>query len=283
MRLCTYRHRSDDARVDAGTVAYPGVIHGAQVTRLEAASLVDVLANQVAVAEGETYPLDEVTLLAPVPSPPSIRDFFAFEEHVATARRNRGQQVPPFWYDEPVFYFTNPAAVIGPDDVVAYPSGTRMLDYELEVAAVIGADERIAGFTIMNDWSARDVQRAETSVGLGPAKSKDFATSLGPVLVTVDEFDGSCATMRALVNGEELSRGELGSIFHSWDTIVERAARNTRLRPGEVLGSGTVGTGCLLELGDRPYLVPGDVVELSVEGIGVLRNVVGEPAPPGAS
>lgn len=286
MRLCTYNRRTYNRRTQQrrsdGAAGYPGIVRDDRVTRLEAASLIDVLASPAAVAEGESYPLDEVTLLAPIPSPPSIRDFFAFEEHVATARRHRGQEVPPFWYDEPVFYFSNPAAVIGPDDVVAYPSGTRMLDYELEVAAVIGAGGHIAGFTIMNDWSARDVQRAETSVGLGPAKSKDFATSLGPVLVTVDEFDGGGATMRALVNGAELSRGELGSIFHSWDAIVERAGRNTRLRPGDVLGSGTVGTGCLLELGDRPYLVPGDVVELIVEGIGVLRNVIGEPASPRA-
>jgi 2-keto-4-pentenoate hydratase/2-oxohepta-3-ene-1,7-dioic acid hydratase in catechol pathway len=122
------------------------------------------------------------------------------------------------------------------------------------------------------------VQKVETSVGLGPAKSKDFATSLGPVLVTTDEFDGTHASMRALVNGEEFSSGELAGIFHSWDAIVERAGRNTRLRPGDILGSGTVGTGCLLELADRPYLQPGDVVELIVEGIGALRNTIGDPA-----
>jgi fumarylacetoacetate (FAA) hydrolase len=275
VRLCTFAFRDDPAQHP-----HPGVVEADTVTRLDAPDLVTVLASGRVDPTGGTRPLTDVHLLAPIPSPPSIRDFFAFEEHIATNRRRRGQEVPEFWYEEPVFYFTNPAAVIGPEQVVPYPCGTQMLDYELEVAAVIGADERIAGFTIMNDWSARDIQRRETSVGLGPAKAKDFATSLGPTLVTVDEFDGQNATMRAVVNGQELSRGELGSIFHSWDVILERAARNTRLRPGDVLGSGTVGTGCLLELDDQPYLRPGDVVELAVDGLGVLRNTVG-PEPPG--
>jgi fumarylacetoacetate (FAA) hydrolase len=128
---------------------------------------------------------------------------------------------------------------------------------------------------VMNDWSARDLQRAEMRVGLGPAKGKDFATSLGPVVVTPDEFDGSSAVMVAHVNGEERSRGQLGDMHFSWERIFEHAARNTRLLPGDVLGSGTVGTGCILELGDGRWLQPGDVVELEVEGIGVLRNTVG--------
>ena len=126
----------------------------------------------------------------------------------------------------------------------------------------------------MNDWSARDLQRAEMKVGLGPAKGKDFATSLGPVLVTPDEFDGTSGTMLARVNGEERSRGELGALYWPWEAIVEHAARNTILRPGDVLGSGTVGTGCILEHGDGRWLQRGDVVELEVEGIGILRNTV---------
>ena len=140
------------------------------------------------------------------------------------------------------------------------------------MAAIVGADGGIAGFTVMNDWSARDLQRAEMRVGLGPAKGKDFATSLGPLVVTRDEFDGSRATMVARVNGEKRSRGELADMYHSWDAIVAHAARNTRLLPGDVLGSGTVGTGCILELGDGRWLQPGDVVELEVEGIGILPN-----------
>ena len=140
---------------------------------------------------------------------------------------------------------------------------------------MIGAEGQIGGFTVMNDWSARDLQRAEMRVGLGPAKGKDFATSLGPIVVTPDEFDGSSGTMVARVNGEERSRGELGDMHHSWQAIVDQAARNTELHAGDVLGSGTVGTGCILELGDGRWLQPGDVVELEVEGIGVLRNTVG--------
>jgi fumarylacetoacetate (FAA) hydrolase len=271
MRLCTFR-RGDSA------AALPGVVDGDEVRRLDAPSLTAYLAGGLVAPAAEGYPLAEVTLLAPIPEPPSIRDFFAFEQHVATTRSRRGQQVPEFWYKEPVFYFTNPAAVSGPDVPVPYPAGTAMLDYELEVAAVIGADQRIAGFTVLNDWSARDLQRAETSVGLGPAKGKDFATSLGPVLVTVDEFDGRAGAMTAAVNGTELSRGDLAAMHYSWEELRRRAVENTRLRPGDVLGSGTVGTGCLLEQETPSWLRPGDVVELTVAGIGTLRNSIGPPS-----
>jgi fumarylacetoacetate (FAA) hydrolase len=139
---------------------------------------------------------------------------------------------------------------------------------------VIGAEGAVGGFTVMNDWSARDLQRREMKVGLGPAKGKDFATSLGPVLVTPDEFDGREAEMVARVNGEERSRGNLRDLYHPWERILEHAARNTRLCPGDVIGSGTVGTGCILELGDGRWLRPGDVVELEVEGLGTLKNTV---------
>src|SRR4029077_20044091 len=137
-----------------------------------------------------------------------------------------------------------------PGAEVPYPEGTNELDYELEVAAIIGAEGRVAGFTLMNDWSARDLQRKEVKVGLGPAKGKDFATSLGPVLVTVDEFDGSEGEMVARVNGEERSRGNLSAMFHKWPELIAAASRNTVLRPGDVIGSGTVGTGTILEHGD---------------------------------
>jgi fumarylacetoacetate (FAA) hydrolase len=218
-----------------------------------------------------------VRLWAPIVEPPSVRDFFAFEQHVATARANRGGEVPPAWYEIPVFYFSNPAAMFGPEEAVPYPQASEQLDYELEVAAVIGAGGRIAGFTVMNDWSARDLQSKEMSVGLGPAKGKDFATSLGPVIVTAGEFDGSSGEMVARVNGEERSRGNLRDIHYGWDAILERAGLNTRLRPGDVLGSGTVGTGCILEADDGRWLEVGDLVELEVEGIGVLRNTVAPP------
>ena len=180
--------------------------------------------------------------------------------------------MPPEWYEQPVFYFSNPAAIFGPDEEIPYPEGTNELDYELEVAAVIGAEGRIAGFTVMNDWSARDLQLREVRVGLGPAKGKDFATSLGPVVVTTDEFDGTRAVMVARVNGEERSRGNLADMYFSWDAIRRPGGAQHDAAAGDILGSGTVGTGCILEHGDGRWLQPGDVVELEVDGIGVLRT-----------
>jgi fumarylacetoacetate (FAA) hydrolase len=251
-------------------------------------------------ATGPPVSVGDVELLAPVPEPPSIRDFYAFEAHVATARRGRGLEMDPDWYQMPVFYFSNPAAVFGPDEPIPVPPGCQAFDFELEVAAVIGHDvdgadasaECIAGFTIMNDWSARDLQAREMRQGLGPAKGKDSATSLGPWLVTPDELGGwelakPRATMTARIDGQVVSKGELGDIHHSWDDLVRHAASGTRLRAGDVIGSGTVGTGCLLELrisaeaeGEEPppWLDDGAVVELEVEGLGVLRNRIGVPA-----
>jgi fumarylacetoacetate (FAA) hydrolase len=198
----------------------------------------------------------------------------AFEEHVANARKLRGAEVPKEWYEIPVFYFSNPTAIFGPDMMVPYPDGTEELDYELECAAIIGAEGQIGGFTVLNDWSARDLQRTEMRVGLGPAKGKDFATSIGPVVVTPDEFAGSEGEMIARVNGEERSRGNLRDLYHGWEALLAQAGRNTTLRPGEIIGSGTVGNGCILEHGDGRWLQRGDVVELEIEGIGVLRNTV---------
>jgi fumarylacetoacetate (FAA) hydrolase len=253
---------------------WPGLIEGDKVIQLAAQTLQAFFTGGGTARHHTEYDLADVDLRAPVLQPASVRDFYAFEQHVKTARAARGLEVPQEWYDIPVFYFSNAAAIYGPGDEIVRPAETSELDYELEVAAVIGADGQVGGFTIMNDWSARDLQRAEMRVGLGPAKGKDFATSLGPILVTPDEFDGSSATMVARVNGEERSRGELADMHHSWEAIVAHAARNTRLLPGDVLGSGTVGTGCILELGDGRWLQPGDVVELEVEGIGILRNTV---------
>ena len=274
MRLCTFR------TADGPPEGWPGRVEGDRIVRLDAPDLISVLAQGGHVADGPAQQAAGAELLAPVPRPPSVRDFFAFEQHIATARANRGAEVPAEWYEFPAFYFTNPAAICGPGAEIRYPAGTAMLDYELEVAAIIGADGRIGGFTIMNDWSARDIQRGEMRVGLGPAKAKDFATSLGPVLVTPDEFDGSQAVMTARVNGEERSRGNLADIYYAWPALLDQAARNTVLRPGDVIGSGTVGTGCILEHDDGRWLVPGDTVELKVAGLGVLRNQIG-PAPAG--
>ena len=258
---------------------WPGRIEGDRVIQLAAQTLQSYFTGGGKAREHAEYALEDVELRPPVLHPPSVRDFYAFEQHVKSARARRGLDVPPEWYERPVFYFSNPFAIYGPDEEIPYPDETNELDYELEVAAIIGADERIGGFTIMNDWSARDLQRTEMRIGLGPAKGKDFATSLGPVLVTPDELGDLRLEMVARVNGEERSRGNLGDMYHSWGAIVAHAARNTELRPGDVLGSGTVGTGCILEHGDGRWLQPGDVVELEVEGIGVLRNAVGKMRP----
>lgn len=198
----------------------------------------------------------------------------AFEEHVANARRQAGSEVPPAWYEIPVFYFTNSGAVYGDGDEIPKPADTGMLDYELELACVIGEHGRPEGFTIMNDFSARDLQRLEMSVGLGPAKGKDFATALGPVLVSPDELPADL-DMRAIarVNGEVRTDSRTGGLHHGWEQLLAAAARNTPgLQAGEIIGSGTVGSGCILEHGDGRWLQPGDEIELEIEGIGVLHN-----------
>jgi fumarylacetoacetate (FAA) hydrolase len=246
--------------------------------------------------DGEPVQLAGTRLLAPVVEPPSIRDFYAFEQHVRTARARRGLEMHPDWYELPVFYFANPAAVLGPGDPVAVPPRSAELDYELEVACVLGlagenlrlqdADRMVAGFMVMNDWSARDVQRREMQLSLGPAKGKDFATSLGPVLVTTGEFapgglrEVPSAVMVARVNGVEWSRANLDGLWWSFAEMLAYASEAAPLRRGDVLGSGTCGTGCILELSlvhgaeKYPYLQPGDEVELEVSGLGVLANRV---------
>ena len=246
-------------------------------------------------------PLDTVRLLPPVPVPPSLRDFYAFEQHVKTARQRRGLEMDPDWYEIPVFYFSNPRAMTAHGDDVRIPPGCQELDYELEVAAIIGrggsdlsvdqAEQGIAGFCVMNDWSARDLQRREMKLSMGPVKGKDFATSLGPLLVTPDELldrrDGRAydLAMTATVNGVEYSRASLADIYYSFGEMIAYASRGTTIVPGDVIGSGTCGTGCILELslvhGEEryPWLRAGDVVELEVERLGSLRNRVVPGAP----
>src|SRR5215203_3308658 len=269
MKLCMFSPKGHDLRR-----GWPGRIDGDRVVQLAAQTIQSFFSGGGRAREHAEYPLAEVGLRPPVLHPPAVRDFYAFERHVKTARGLRGLEMVPDWYEVPAFYFSNPAAIYGPEDEVPYPDGTQELDYELEAAAIIGADGQIGGFTVLNDWSARDLQRLEMKVGLGPAKGKDFATSLGPIVVTPDEFDGSEGEMVARVNGEERSRGDLGDLYHSWERILEHAARNTTLRAGDVIGSGTVGTGCILEHGDERWLRRGDVAELEVDGIGVLTNRV---------
>jgi fumarylacetoacetate (FAA) hydrolase len=242
------------------------------------------------------WPIDEVDLGPPLPFPTSVRDFYAFEQHVKAARARRGADMIPEWYDLPVFYFSNHNAIIGPGDPVLRPKKSRELDFELEIAAVIGkagidvpadeADEYILGYAVMNDWSARDLQRQEMKMNLGPAKGKDFATSLGPWIVTPDELaarrvdDGRYdLPMVARINGREVSRGNFRDIHFTFGQMIERASDDTLILPGDVLGSGTVGTGCILELGSEnvPWLEPGDIVEMEIEGLGILTNTVVDP------
>ena len=273
MKLVSFRDPSGQERV--------GRLAGTEVEVFRAPTMLGWLRGDGHEAAGPRHDLGEVELLAPVPDPPSIRDFFAFEGHVATGWRLRGAEIPSAWYAAPTFYFSNPASIHGPGEPVRRPEATRMLDFELEIAAVIGAGGEIAGFTLLNDWSARDIQREEMTVGLGPAKGKDFAISLGPWLVTPDELPYEEGRLRveatASVNGRELTRTDAAEQHFSWPDLVAHAGRGTRLRPGDVLGSGTLNRGCLLELGplegDR-WLEPGDLVALGADGLGVLETPI---------
>ena len=226
----------------------------------------------------------DVRLLAPLPRPNSLRDFLVFEEHLRNCLRTMGVEhsFPPEWYTLPAHYKGNPDAIYGPEDVVPYPPYTERLDFELEVCAVVGssayrvkagdAASYIFGYTLYNDWSARDLQRRESSVGIGPGISKDFASSIGPCIVTADAFDTQTAQLAARVNGEQVASGTLAAMHFSFEEIVEYASQEATLKPGDLLGSGTIGGGCGLEFGR--YLEPGSTVELWGEGIGTLRNQV---------
>jgi 2-keto-4-pentenoate hydratase/2-oxohepta-3-ene-1,7-dioic acid hydratase in catechol pathway len=306
VRWITYRHADADA--DRVGVVVGGSVHGLPEGEtlhglLEGEGL--ARAGQRAGTEpAEVVEVASVRLRPPLRNPPAIRDFYAFEQHVATARRARGLDVPPEWFEFPVFYFSSPHVVLGPGDQVSAPPGSEALDFELEVAAVVGREgsdltpeqalRHIAGLTIMNDWSARDLQRREMAVGLGPAKGKDFATSLGPQLVTPDELelrrDGHhwdlAMTARVRRAGEEeqvQTRGSLADLHWSFADMVAQASRGSRVVPGDVIGSGTVGGGGLLELGltegeeAHPWLQPGDEVILEVELLGALTSRVGHP------
>ncbi len=304
VRWATFRGGGSEERV--------GVVQGQEILALPAGTtLLDLLgdpgeglrdAGQGALAGPyEVFPLEAVTLLPPVPCTPSVRDFYAFEQHVRTARQRRGLEMDPDWYELPVFYFSNPAALVGHGADVPLPPGSAALDFELEVAAVVGregadldpveAEGYIAGYCVMNDWSARDVQRREMKLSMGPVKGKDFATSLGPFLVTPDEIEPYRSersfdlAMRAWVNGREYSHASLADIYWSFGEMLAYASRGTRVLPGDVIGSGTCGTGCILELslvhGEEayPWLRPGDVVTLEVEHLGRLENRVVEGQP----
>jgi fumarylacetoacetate (FAA) hydrolase len=260
---------------------------------------VDALADLLEANVDEPLDASALRFGPPILAPPTFRDFYAFERHVGTMWKRRDMEIPEAWYRLPIFYFSNTSEIRGPGEPVWSPRGSEELDYELEVAALVDTpvrdldaargEEAIGGYTILNDWSARDLQREETTVRLGPAKGKDFASSIGPWLVTPDELDdarsgkGFDLAMTASVNGTELSRGSWASAHFSFGEMVERASADVRLRPGDLLGSGTVGTGCLLEIRDETlgrYLQPGDTVTLGIERLGELTAPVVQRPPP---
>jgi fumarylacetoacetate (FAA) hydrolase len=236
------------------------------------------------------FPFEKAYLNAPLPTPSSVRDFYAFEEHVQTARSKRGLDMVEDWYKFPVFYFSNHQAIVGPDTEVAFPTHSKKWDYELEVGIVIAKEARdisrsdafdyVFGLTILNDWSARDLQAEEVKVGLGPAKGKDFATTLGPFIVTPEEWMDRLTgehidlKMEAYVNDQRISKGNLDQLYWSIPQLIERASQDCTLYPGDVIGTGTVGTGCLLEHDDPKWLQAKDQVQLKVERLGVLRNTI---------
>jgi 2-keto-4-pentenoate hydratase/2-oxohepta-3-ene-1,7-dioic acid hydratase in catechol pathway len=323
MRFATF---SEPAGSESAGPALAGVVSDTGIHPLPAGvTVLDLVRSglSAALAAGEralgepAVPLTAVRLLPPL-APPTVRDFVAFEEHVEGVAAGAGTPagsaaVVPEWYQAPTFYFTNPYALVGAYDDVPVPPGSELLDFELEVAVVVGrgsasqdtvgasltperAREHVFGYTVLNDWSARDLQRREMKVLLGPAKGKDSATTLGPWLVTADELepyrdaDGFLALdLRASVNGELIGQDLLSNMGWPFEELIAYASRGTEVRAGDVLGSGTCGNGgCLAELWGRrgridpPPLGPGDVVELAVEGIGTVRNrvVAGLTLPP---
>lgn len=244
--------------------------------------------------------VDDVVLAAPIPDPPTVRDFMTFESHYAGSllALDPDATVPAEWYEAPAFYFTNPYAVLGPHDGVPVPPGSSRFDLELEVAAVIGrggrdipvdkAASHIVGYCLLNDWSARDLQFREMAVRLGPAKGKDTSLSLGPVLVTADELEpyrsgtAFALKMSAQINGRTIGTDRWDSMHFSYAEMIEYASRGTEVRPGDVLGSGTCGGGCLAELWGRhgadfhAPLTPGDEVTISVEAVGSMTSQIVE-------
>ncbi len=245
--------------------------------------------------KGTAIPLNKIARWhSPVPNPRTFRDFYAFEQHVKAARARRGQEMIPTWYEMPIFYFSNPTSLRGHLEPIKKPKSTKELDFELEVACVIGkdvqdvsgqaAEDAIFGYAVLNDWSARDLQREEMKCMLGPAKGKDFATSVGPWVVTKDELADRRVgpgkydlMMLGRRNGKETSRSNFKTIHYDFTQILERGSRDVMLFRGDLIGSGTAGTGCILELGPENvggWLQPGDIMELEIERLGILTTPI---------
>lgn len=277
-------HGSPDPELVVWLVSTSHFIEGGQNvwSRVE-----DVVRN----ARGRTdlevdFSSPEVTLLCPLDKVASLRDFLAFEDHVKRGAERRNSKVPEYWYEAPVYYKGNHRALIGPNDECPWPSYTERLDFELELAMIVGrrgrditsegANRHVFGFTILNDFSARDIQMREVTAWLGPAKGKDFANSLGPCIITADEV-GSEPDLEMIcrVNGEEWGRSRSSSAHWRWADMIAHVSASEDIYPSDVYGSGTPGGCCGLDLGRE--LAPGDIVELEIEKIGVLRNTIGSP------
>jgi 2-keto-4-pentenoate hydratase/2-oxohepta-3-ene-1,7-dioic acid hydratase in catechol pathway len=291
VRLVTYARNGsrrlgglvDDVVVDLpSAVAHPAFPATMEAMVRAGPATIDAARTTLARAEVKRHAVEDVRLLVPI-LPASLRDFLAFESHVKAGSARRGEPVPEAWYEIPVYYKGNHRSVYGPEEEIPWPPYTEELDYELEVAAVLGgrgrdidedaAGDLIFGYTLLNDWSARDIQRKEMAVRLGPAKAKDFATSLGPCVVTADELDPRGLRLVARVDGEVWSEGALGEARWTFPQMIAHVSQAEDVWPGDVYGSGTFGGGCGLDLGK--FLWPGAVVELEADGIGILRNRVG--------
>ncbi|MBF6620342.1 MAG: fumarylacetoacetate hydrolase family protein [Patulibacter sp.] len=282
------RMTAERARTVAAATVPPEMVGLLETGSLAAELAAEAVQLTVVEGGGVLWLPEQVRLQAPL-RPRTIREFSVYEEHVAWS----GQAPAELWYAMPLYWKGNPNATFGPDDVVPFPAFTEMLDFELEIAAVIGkagrdidpadALDHVAGFTIFNDISARDIQLTEMAGTLGPAKGKDFCNVFGPVIVTPDELGDPCALPVAVsVNGERLAENTTANMQHSWAALIAHASKAEQLVPGDVLTSGTIGRCCMLEHAADPTVGPmlreGDVLELRVDGIGTLRNVVGRPA-----
>jgi 2-keto-4-pentenoate hydratase/2-oxohepta-3-ene-1,7-dioic acid hydratase in catechol pathway len=300
MKFVSFRNPAGEVR--AGWLQEDGVVDMALASRGKLPSsmmefLQDSERNLEAARELEnrvpaTHALEDVRLTCPLPRPNTFRDFVGFETHFTNAKRKFNEPIPPEWYQIAAFYFSNPNTFVGPDEPVKRPQGCERMDYELELACIIGkqggdiraeeADDYMFGFAILNDWTARDLQLPEIRIGLGMAKGKDFATSMGPYIVTKDELkpyrvgDRYDLEMRAYRNGVLMCSGNYKDVYYSFGQMIERASANVQLYPGDVIASGTVGYGTILEIGaeEHGWLQPGDVIEFTITGLGTLRNTV---------
>lgn len=289
--LTSLMHQSIDAREASrlAAISLPATmesfIEGGQEAMTAAAQALAFIDQEGSQTEGDrrvAFAESEIALCAPLTRPNSLRDFIAFEDHARAGAARRNERVNLVWYERPIYYKGNHRSLIGPNDDLKIPGFTKELDFEMEVACIVGArcrdasdDEAanaIFGFTIMNDWSARDVQRGEMSARLGPAKSKDFATSIGPCIVTADELGPHPSlTMIARVNDDEVCRADLGAAHWKFPAMISFVSQGETVWPTDIYGSGTPFGGCMLDRGG-PYLKPGDVVALEVESLGILTT-----------